>query len=96
MKKLIVFGAFLMLGSVSNKVLAQATTTDVEATVISVNSNKITGIAYSATGDVIEFVNQTLVDVLPGDKVLIITTTSANERRKVGRITFKAKEGATM
>lgn len=96
MKNCILFGAFLMLSSITDKLSAQATTTDVEATVISVNSNRITGTAYSETGDVIDFVNQTLVDVLPGDKVLIITTPSASERRKTGRITFKAKEGATM
>lgn len=93
MKKLTVFAAFLMLTAISNNVSAQ-TTTEVEATIISISSDKTTGLAYSPeTGNVIEFVNEILVDVLPSDKVLIAPITSGNER--TGRITFKAKEGAT-
>ena len=83
-----------MLSSISNKGFAQTMEADLEATVLSVNPDKTTGLMYSSKlGSVIEFVNETLAEVLPGDKVLIISPPSPAER-KTG-ITFKAKEGAT-
>lgn len=93
MKKTILFGTFLMLSAITNNVTAQ-TTSDVEATILSISPDKTTGLAYSPeTGNVIEFVNEILIDVLPSDKVLIAPIIDGNER--TGRITFKAKEGAT-
>lgn len=96
MKTLFLSTAFLMLSSITNKVFSQTTTTDSEATIISVNADKMSGTAYYAeTGEIIEFINGILVDLVPNDKVLV-TITESIANRKVGRITFKAKEGATM
>lgn len=81
-----------MLGSIINNGFAQTAQSDLEATVMSVSSDKSTGMVYSSKlGNVIEFVNETLIDVLPGDKVLIITTNNGHK----AKITFKPKEGAT-
>lgn len=92
MKNIILFGAFLILSTITNKGFSQTNDTDLEATVISVSSDKITGSVYSPVlGNVIEFVNEKLIDVSPGDKVLIIKTNNGHK----AKITFKAKEGAT-
>lgn len=71
MKKLLLFASFLMLGSITNKISAQVS--DVEGTIMSISSNKLTGLVSSLeTGEVFQFVNNNLIDVLPGDKVIIV------------------------
>jgi hypothetical protein len=74
MKKLTLLGAFLMLGAITNKGFAQTITAEANGVVISVNSDKQSGLVYSTQlGRVITFVNETLVDVLPGESVVVIT-----------------------
>ncbi len=99
MKKLILFASVLLLSSITNKITAQNSSTDMEATIISISSDKSTGFASAIqTGEVIQFVNNVLTDVLPNDKVIIIALPSIDQSTgyKKGRITFKAKEGATL
>ena len=88
-----------MLSSITNKITSQVVSSEMEATIISVSPNKSTGLVSSIqTGEVFQFVNNILTNVLPSDKVIIIALPSidpATGYRK-SRITFKAKEGATL
>lgn len=74
MKKLFLFASVLMLSSITNKISAQSSSTDImEATIISVSSDKSTGLVSTlGTAEVFQFVNNILTDVLPGDKVIIV------------------------
>lgn len=85
-----------MLSSITNKGFAQTMEADLEATIISVSLDKSTGFIYSSRlGTVIEFVNETLVDVLPGDKMLIITPTIISASETTGKPTKISFGGGT-
>ena len=91
MKKLILFASFLMLSSITNKITAQNTSTEMEATIISVSPDKSTGLVSSMqTGEVFLFVNNILADVLPNDKVIIVALPAIDQATgyKKSRITF--------
>ncbi|MBC7695032.1 MAG: hypothetical protein H7141_06245 [Burkholderiales bacterium] len=97
MKKLILFASVLTLTSITNKISSQNASNDLEATIISISPDKSKGLASSLkTGEVFQFVNTILTDVLPNDKVIMVALPSIDQSTgyKKARITFGG--GSTM